>query len=223
LGRQPAITRALLGALPVHFSCRITEVFRGTQHWHLQDAEGHGHGPFSHVVIAAPPAQASALLAAAPKLAGAASSVVMEPTWAVALAFASPLDTKVDGCFVQDSPLDWLTRNRSKPGRDSSPDTWVLHASSSWSKQHLDMPKEAVIEQLHGAFAELIDCAMPAPIFSLAHRWLYSRPASAHQWGSLADANLGLYACGDWCLSGRVEGAWLSGQDAARKLLAHLQ
>lgn len=221
--RMSAITRAMLGALPVHFSCRITEVFRGRQHWNLQDAEGQSHGPFSHVVIAAPAPQASALLAAAPKLAGAASSVIMEPTWAVALAFANPLDTKVDGCFVQDSPLDWLTRNRSKPGRDGSPDTWVLHASSSWSKHHLDMPKEAVIEQLHGAFAELIDCAMPAPVFSLAHRWLYARPASAHQWGSLADADLGLYACGDWCLSGRVEGAWLSGQDAARKLLAHLQ
>ena len=221
--RMSAITRAILGALPVHFSCRITEVFRGAQHWHLQDAEGHSHGPFSHVLIATPAPQASALLATAPKLAGAASSVVMEPTWAVALAFANPLDTKVDGCFVQDSPLDWLTRNRSKPGRDGSPDTWVLHASSSWSKQHLDMPKEAVIEQLHGAFAELIDCAMSAPIFSLAHRWLYARPASAHQWGSLADVDLGLYACGDWCLSGRVEGAWLSGQDAARKLLAHLQ
>jgi len=221
--RMSAITRAMLGALPVHFSCRITEVFRGRQHWNLQDAEGHSYGPFSHVLIAAPAPQASALLAATPKLAGAAASVVMEPTWAVALAFANPLDTKVDGCFVQDSPLDWLTRNRSKPGRDGSPDTWVLHASSSWSKHHLDMPKEAVIEQLHGTFAELIDCTMPAPIFSLAHRWLYARPASAHQWGSLADADLGLYACGDWCLSGRVEGAWLSGQDAARKLLAHLQ
>ena len=33
---------------------------------------------------------------------------------------------------------------------------------------------------------------------------------------------LGLYACGDWCLSGRVEGAWLSGQEAARRLIEHL-
>ena len=50
-----------------------------------------------------------------------------------------------------------------------------LHASSTWSRQNLDMPKEAVIEQLHGAFAELIGCAVPAPAFSLAHRWLYER------------------------------------------------
>ena len=220
--RMSAITRALLGALPVNFACRITEAFRGEQHWGLQDAEGLSHGPFSHVIIATPAPQATALLAAAPKLAGAAASVAMEPTWAVALAFERPLDTPVEGCFVQDSPLDWLARNRTKPGRETTLDTWVLHASSAWSKQHLDLPKEAVIEELHGAFAELIGCAVPAPVFSLAHRWLYARPAQGHEWGALADADLGLYACGDWCSSGRVEGAWLSGQEAARRLIEHL-
>ncbi|MEX6501745.1 NAD(P)/FAD-dependent oxidoreductase [Pseudomonas zhanjiangensis] len=221
--RMSAITRALLGALPVRFACRITEVFRGETHWSLQDADGEAYGPFSQVVIAAPAPQATALLAAAPKLASAAASVTMEPTWAVALSFDSPLDTKVDGCFIQDSPLDWLTRARSRPGRDGSLDTWVLHASSRWSKQHLDMDKEAVIETLYGAFAEVIGCAVPPPSFGLAHRWLYARPAAAHQWGALADADLGLYVCGDWCLSGRVEGAWLSGQEVARKLLEHRQ
>jgi len=129
----------------------------------------------------------------------------------------------MEGCFVQDSPLDWLARNRSKPGRDTTLDTWVLHATSAWSKAHLDLPKEAVIEHLHGAFAELLHSAMPAPSFSLAHRWLYARPSSSHEFGVLADADLGLYVCGDWCLSGRVEGAWLSGQEAARRLMEHLQ
>ncbi|MBX9755688.1 MAG: NAD(P)/FAD-dependent oxidoreductase [Pseudomonadaceae bacterium] len=220
--RMSSITRAMLAGMQVQFSCRITEVFRGEQHWSLQDAEGNTHGPFTQVIVATPAPQATALLAAAPKLAGAAASVVMEPTWAIALGFTSPLQTEVEGCFVQDSPLDWLARNRSKPGRDTQLDTWVLHASSQWSKQHIDLSKEAVIEQLHGAFAELIGCAVPASAFSLAHRWLYARPAALHQWGALADTDLGLYACGDWCSSGRVEGAWLSGQEAARKLMAHL-
>lgn len=221
--RMSAITRALLGALPVHFACRITEVFRGEQHWTLQDADGQNHGPFSSVIIATPAPQASGLLSAAPKLASAAASVIMEPTWAVALSFAMALDSPIEGCFVQDNPLAWLAGSRSKPERDTLIDTWILHASSTWSRQHLDLSKEAVIEHLHGAFAEMIGCAVPAPCFSLAHRWLYARPTSAHEWGVLADADLGLYACGDWCLSGRVEGAWLSGQEAARRLLEHRQ
>lgn len=220
--RMSAITRALLDDLPVEFGCRITEVFQGEQHWNLLDADGGNHGPFSHVVIATPAPQATTLLAAAPKLASAAAGVKMDPTWAIALAFDNPLDTPMEGCFVQDSPLDWLARNRSKPGRDATLDTWVLHATSTWSKAHLDLPKEAVIEHLHGAFAELLHSSMPAPSFSLAHRWLYARPSGSHEFGVLADADLGLYVCGDWCLSGRVEGAWLSGQEAARRLIEHM-
>ncbi|WP_150746227.1 NAD(P)/FAD-dependent oxidoreductase, partial [Pseudomonas fluorescens] len=61
--RMSAITRGLLGDLEVQFACRITEVYRGEEHWHLQDAEGFTHGPFGHVVIATPAPQATALLA----------------------------------------------------------------------------------------------------------------------------------------------------------------
>jgi len=220
--RMSAITRGLLEGITVHFGCRITEVFRGVDYWHLQDAEGVSHGPYERVVIAVPAPQAMPLLAAAPKLAGIAAGVQMEPTWAVAVGFDTALPTPMHGCFVQDNPLDWVARNRSKPGRDAQPDTWVLHATSTWSKQHIDLAKDTVIERLWGEFAELVGCVVPAPSFSLAHRWLYARPAGNHEWGALADPDQGLYACGDWCLSGRVEGAWLSGQDAARRLLEHL-
>ena len=126
--------------------------------------------------------------------------------------------------LCRDSPLDWLARNRSKPGRDTHLDTWVLHASSQWTKQHLDMPKEAVAEHLLGAFAELIGCAVPAPGVQpgapLALRAAGQRAPVGRVWPMPI---LGIYACGDWCLSGRVEGAWLSGQEAARRLLGHLQ
>ncbi|QUE77597.1 NAD(P)/FAD-dependent oxidoreductase [Stutzerimonas stutzeri] len=220
--RMSAIAAGLLGELPAKLSCRVTEAFRGEEYWTLVDAEGNNHGPYSQVIIAIPAPQASALLASAPKLAAVAASVAMEPTWSVALGFPTPLDTQLEACFVQDDALDWLARHRSKPGREGSLDTWVLHASSAWSRQHLDLSRELVVEQLLGAFAELIDCVVPAPEFTLAHRWLYARPTQSHEWGALADAHLGLYACGDWCLSGRVEGAWLSGQEAARRLLEQL-
>lgn len=221
--RMSALTRTLAEGLPALFNCRITEVFRGKDHWQLLDAEGASHGPFSHVICAVPAPQATPLLAAAPKLASVAAGVKMEPTWSVALGFATPLPTPLQGCFVQDSPLDWVARDRSKPGRESPMDTWVLHATSEWSRHHLEGSREGVIEALYGAFAELIGCAVPAADFTAAHRWLYAKPGSHHEWGALADADLGLYACGDWCLSGRVEGAWLSGQDSARRLLEHLE
>lgn len=217
-----AITRGLLGELPIHFACRITEVFRGPSHWTLQDANGHSYGPFSHVIVATPAPQASTLLAAAPILASTAANVQMEPVWSVALGFDTPLATPLEGCFVQEGPLEWLSRDLGKPSRDNSLDTWVLQASGAWTRQHLDLPKEAVIEQLSQAFAEWLGDSLPSASFTLAHRWLYGRTLQAHTWGALGNAGIGLYACGDWCLSGRVEGAWLSGQEVARRILLEI-
>lgn len=79
--RMSAITRGLLGDLPVNFSCRITDLIRGEKHWLLQDADESTYGPFSHVIVATPAPQATALLATTPKLASAAAGVKMDPTW----------------------------------------------------------------------------------------------------------------------------------------------
>jgi predicted NAD/FAD-dependent oxidoreductase len=119
--RMSAITRACWAdrhlLLPHH------RVFRGEQHWQLQDAEGQNHGPFSHVLIATPAPQAAALLASAPKLAAAAASIAMEPTWAVALGFAETLQTPVQGCFVQEGPLTGWPATAASPAatRTSTP------------------------------------------------------------------------------------------------------
>lgn len=142
------------------------------------------------------------LLAAALKLVGVVVGVKMEPIWAVALVFEILLDTPIEGCFVQDSLFDWLARNRSKPGRETMLDTWVLYATSAWSRQYIDLFKEAVIEHLHGAFVELLHSAMFVPTFSLVHCWLYVCFVIGYEWTTLADVDLGLYACGDWCLFG---------------------
>lgn len=220
--RMSAISRGLLGELPATFSCRISEVFRGERHWQLLDTAGASHGPFSHVIVALPAPQAGALLTAAPALAARAASVVMEPVWAVALGFAEALPGAQHSLRFDDEILQQATHDSAKPGRDNRLDSWVLHATARWTRQHLDLPKEQVIDRLAHAFAERLGQRLPHAEFALAHRWLYAYPARRNDWGVLADSQQGLFACGDWCLDGTVEGAWRSGQHAARLLLASL-
>ena len=85
------------------------------------------------------------------------------------------------------------------------------------------------IADLHGrfdlltaAFERVLGQALPPVDASLAQRWLYARPAQPQDLRALCDPALGLFACGDWCLAGRVEGAWLSGQQAAREIIASI-
>lgn len=222
--RMSALTRCMLGELPARLGCRIVALQRNASAWHLQDEHGQCHGPYSAVIVATPPQQACALIQdVAPHLARNTASIEMQPTWAAAFVFEQALDTPVDGCFVRSGPLDWLARNAGKPQRSDSPDIWVVHAGIDWSRQQLELPAEDVAEQLRGAMAEILGCAVPEATYSIAHRWRYARTGTARQLGALADSRLDLYLCGDWCQGGRVEGAWLSGREAARRLLSQQQ
>ena len=40
--------------------------------------------------------------------------------------------------------------------------------------------------------------------------------------GSLLDENLKIIVCGDWCMNGRVEGAFLSARDSVSKILKYI-
>uniref|UniRef100_UPI0019530172 thiamine pyrophosphate-dependent enzyme n=1 Tax=Stenotrophomonas maltophilia TaxID=40324 RepID=UPI0019530172 len=62
---------------------------------------------------------------------------------------------------------------------------------------------------LRCAFAEVIGCAVPEAAFSIAHRWLYARPAEAHQWGALGDPDL------DWVSLARGMGVEATRVDTA--------
>lgn len=214
-----ALPRQLLADVTFTSQTRITRLHQADDaQWTLEDDSATTHGPFDRVVVAAPAPQAIALLDLAPTLQHTVAQINMAPTWTLAIAFEQPLPTPVEACFVRAGPLEWISRNSSKPGRQDS-DTWVAHATPAWSADNLEASSESVAAQLSDALAEVLGTTLPEPAFAHAHRWLLARPVEERSWGALAAPELGLYVCGDWCMDGRVENAWLSGQQTARTLI----
>jgi hypothetical protein len=60
------------------------------------------------------------------------------------------------------------------------------------------------------------------PIYRKVHRWRYALPKVALDEQCLWDPVAGLGACGDWCFSPKVEGAFLSGLAMAGTLMRQL-
>ena len=75
----------------------------------------------------------------------------------------------------------------------------------------------------------LLDCASAlcgvdlsqAPHIAL-HRWLYAYSDEGVGEECLIDADSGIILAGDWCVGGRVEGAFVSGRAAAETVKAEL-
>jgi renalase len=215
-----AVCRNLALGVDVSFETRVDRLARIADRWQLVGENGSDLGRFDVVVVSAPAPQTSALMeSVAPDLAARASAVEMAPCWAVMAAFPRPLDLGVDRAFVRGSPLGWIARNASKPAR-SDDETWVLHGSPEWSRQHLELEPEDAADRLLEAFRIAVGAVELAPIHLDAHRWRYALPLEPLQEECLFDAELRLAACGDWCGGPRVEGAFLSGCAAADRILA---
>lgn len=214
-----AVSAHLAAGLAIRSELRIVRVVRAGDAWRLHGHDGAMLGLADIVIIAVPAPQAVELLRASPKLAGRAAEAVMLPCWAAMLGYAMPLPVAFDGAFVNGGPLSWICRNTSKPGRAGG-EAWVLHASPDWSRDHLEDDGSSICEALRRAFAKATGVEGPAPVFVAAHRWRYARVATALGTPCLFDDELGIGACGDWCLGANIEAAFLSGHAMAQTILA---
>ena len=170
---------------------------------------------FDRVILAITADQAKPLVAHLPDLSTTLANVVSKPCWAVLAAFEERVPARFDGAFVHGSPLGWVARNQSKPKREWKVDTWVLHATPTWSRMHLDDDPEVVGSVLMEAFHDLIPNGLPRAFYATAHRWRYASADPPLAVGAIHHAESRLTLCGDWCLGSRIEDAFLSGLAAA--------
>ena len=164
-----------------------------------------------------PPEQASTLLAD-PVIDQLLSRVEMLPCWALMVVLDRPLLAENDAAFINQGPLSWVASQSARPGRPSV-HAWVLHASPEWSLKHLDRSSEDVAGLLLEAAGSLPQARRFTVKSAIAHRWRYALARQPLEVEVLWIGSRRLAFAGDWCHGSRVEGAFLSGFAAARKII----
>jgi hypothetical protein len=219
-----AVARHLVAELgdraTVRFDARVARVERASTGWMVCDTGDASGEAYDALVVCTPAPQALELLDGRTTLVDTLRRATMTPCWSAMCAFEEPLVVDADALFVNvaDQPLAWASRDSSKPGRPAG-ERWVLHATPAWTREHVDAVPERVATALVGALAAAVGRPLPAPTFADAHRWRYAQGALDPAPGALVDAAGTLAVAGDWCHGGRIEGAWLSGTQAAERLL----
>jgi len=212
-----AIARHLSVGLDVRQETEISAIKRTESSWTLI-ANGIDSDPFDLVIVSVPATQAVRLLQPSPKLAAEAASVQMLPCWTAMVGFDYDLDVSFDAAHFSSCPIVWAANNGTKPGR-SRHECWVIQASPSWSTDHLNMPEETICATLIAAFFEASGISPVKPSFMRAHRWLYASANEPLRKECLWDKEEWIGACGDWCHSARLEGAFISGLRLAENII----
>ena len=221
--RMNSLPKALAQGLDVRLGVRIARIEgpRGAHTLHMED--GSRAGPFNRVLCTVPAPQVAALLPGSSALQEELADVTMHACFALMVGFpahGSAFAPAWDSLRVADLPVGWMALNSAKPGRNPEHAALVVHGAPEWSDRNADADRRVVQDTLVECASALCGVDLSQAPHIALHRWLYAYTDAGTGQTCLVDPDSGVVLAGDWCVGGRVEGAFVSGQEAARAVLA---
>ena len=179
-----------------------------------------------HLLLALPVPQALALIerpgnrkALDDRTRQALETVEVTPTLALLLRGESPAPGW-QGIQLRDETLSWIGADSDKRGGDPAEKVFVLHASTDFSRRWQDADLEEAARRMVSRAGEIVgDWITRLPARQM-HRWRFANVPHGLDEQAFLRAEGGLYFAGDAFLGAKIEGAYRSGQEAARAMLA---
>ena len=215
-----SFAKALSKQLNIKVNTRIASLEKYNK-WSLKDAEGGIHEGFDWVVSTAPSPQTSALFPDFFQYSKDIQGIEMRACFSLMLGFSHGLNLNFDAAHVSNTNISWLAVNSNKPGR-SDIFSLITHSSEEFAERNLERDLLEIQEYLCKETGRIISCDVSNAECKIVHRWLYANNVEKKIFPVFLDIDSHLAACGDWCLGGRVENAFVSAYNLYEKMKSSL-
>lgn len=211
-----ALPKSLAAGLDIQQECEVGTVSGEPGSWFVTTRD-RTEGPFDWVVTTAPAPQSAVILPARFAHHDKIGTVRMNGCFTLMAELPNGAQIPFAAAHVEDPVINWISLNSSKPGRPASP-CLVVNSNAGWADLHIEMPLEEVKQQMIEAIRRYVNFGAQDAGSATVHRWRYANVERAVGEPYLLDRDLQLAACGDWCIAGRVEAAFLSATALAETL-----
>jgi len=208
-----------LGAdITVKLETKICKLVRENQEWTLIDDNDHRYPGYDFVIVTAPPSQTANLLSSHTPVVQEIKNIEMLPCYSLMIIPCDRIKLPFDGVKIDHPVLGWISNNDSKPLREDK-GAIVIQSNFNYAQNNLETDREEVSQVLLEATAQLFDLKFSSFKYKSLHLWRYAIPAQSQSKDYFYDQSNGLGVCGDWCSSGKVEGAFASANALANILI----
>ena len=144
----------------------------------------------------------------------------MEPNITTMLVFKNQKTVSVSSIKFKDDILTWAACENSKNRFNSSNSLWTLQSSIRWARKNINHYKKSnkAENTLISKFLNFTGYKKNKIIFKKTHGWKYSYNLNGSPLKSYWNKKLRLGLCADWFIGPKVENAWLSANDLAKKI-----
>lgn len=212
-----AIAKYLAKDIDVRVSTKIIAI-QNHGKWHLTNELGECVGIFDWVISTAPAQQTAELMPESFNHHSYITSAKMVGCYSLMLGFHQPLPLDFDIALIQQSDISWISVNSSKPGRGES-FSILVHSTNNWAELHSNDDREKVMEYLCHETNRIIGHDVNSATHKDLHHWRYANINRQPIQKILIDKDQKLAACGDWCIQGSVESAFINSLTVANSIL----
>lgn len=217
--RMNAVGKFLAKDLNVSLNTQIDSIEKTNEgHWQLVDSEQVVVSEVDWVIVTAPAQQSLQLLPKDFPNRQVISDIKMLGCFALMLGFEQPFPNEWDAALVRDADISWISANHTKPGRKVA-FCLLAQANNSWAEAHMEEPLENIQQHLMSEVERVTQLPVNEAVIQKVHRWRYANVGKQNGYDYHLDTDLKIAACGDWCIHGRVESAFLSAYGLAHELL----
>lgn len=209
-----SLCKKMAEGITIHLNCEIAPLTeKQSDGWHLFGKNQQALGVYDKVISTAPPEQTCRLFG---HFLPASTSLRQHKLLAcitMMFGFAEKWDQSWIAAKIHNSPLEWIAVNSSKPMRNASLTSLVVHSSNNWAEAHVDDDLTQTEFFLRGELNKVLGRDLATPDMFALHRWRYALLDKAHddhtRDAPYYDPDLGLASVGDWGSRSRIEDVWL--------------
>ena len=213
-----AFARALAKETRILFKKPVDSALYRGDGWHMEMGTGGRIGPFDWLVSAIPAEQTLAILPrylsqSIPEL-----RVKMLACLTVMLGFETAPHLLFDVGYVEDSAVEKIILNHTKPGRAGA-FSLVAHTRHDWASDRIDSDRTFILEEICNEISDKLDGITRQAQHQVIHGWRFATVEKSIATNHVINKTHRFSICGDWLGSGDVEAAFISGQSAAYSIL----
>lgn len=222
-----AIAKYISNDLNIKLETQICSISKNNKGWSLLDIKQNTQGEYDWVIIAAPIKQAQDLLNTSSLSRPLSSSpeieqITMQGCFSLMLGFKEPLSIGFDAALVKNENISWISVNSSKPDRNKE-FSLLIHSTNNWADQHIDDDRQQVLEYLCNHSSEIVGHDLTKAIHKDIHGWRYANIGKQRGNKFLINKETNIAMCGDWFIQGRIEAAFISGNELAKKIVSQIK
>ncbi len=205
----------------VKLSCNINKVQQVMNKWYLIDTNRVYYGPFDWIIFTIPPNQAKDILPETFNYLNLIKTINMRSCFSIMLGFKEIKNFNFDTASFLDKDIHWFSNNKTYLAKQKYYNL-LINSSYNFAKKNINNSKHKISDYLLKKASEFLNCELSNYDYKAIHFWRYAMLENINNFGSFVDENSKIIVCGDWCMNGKVEGAFLSANDAVKKILKYI-